>query len=122
MRGTREGQDEKSCRVRDLESSGAIVGYRAIVNPASGVLGFEALVFVTMKQEDRDILLAPCGRRFSSHRSGAQREHANAGDVGQHLRISPLPEATNSGEGSARHSYTPMLRPTARDGSSHVAP
>lgn len=44
-------------RVRELESSGAIVGYRAIVNPASVGLGFEALVFVTMKQEDRDTLL-----------------------------------------------------------------
>jgi DNA-binding Lrp family transcriptional regulator len=45
-------------RVRDLERSGAIVGYRAIVNPAMVGLAFEALVFVTMKQEDRDTLLA----------------------------------------------------------------
>ncbi len=44
-------------RVRDLERSGAIVGYRAIVDPKVLGLGFEALVFVTMKQEDRDTLL-----------------------------------------------------------------
>src|SRR6185437_15302584 len=45
-------------RVRDLERSGAIVGYRAIVDPTAIGLGFEALVFVTMGQEDRDTLLA----------------------------------------------------------------
>jgi DNA-binding Lrp family transcriptional regulator len=44
-------------RVRDLEQSGAIVGYRAIVDPKALGLGFEALVFVTMKQEDRATLL-----------------------------------------------------------------
>jgi DNA-binding Lrp family transcriptional regulator len=44
-------------RVRDLERSGAIVGYRAIVDPQVLGLGFEALVFVTMKQEDRATLL-----------------------------------------------------------------
>lgn len=45
-------------RVRDLERSGAIVGYRAVVDPTVIGLGFEALVFVTMGQEDRDTLLA----------------------------------------------------------------
>ena len=45
-------------RVRDLETSGAIAGYRAVVDPAHLGLGFEALVFVTMRQEDRDTLLA----------------------------------------------------------------
>ena len=45
-------------RVRDLETSGAIVGYRAIVDPAALGLYFEALVFITMKQEDRETLLA----------------------------------------------------------------
>lgn len=45
-------------RVRDLETSGAIVGYRAIVDPAALGLHFEALVFITMKQEDRETLLA----------------------------------------------------------------
>ncbi|MEV0155564.1 Lrp/AsnC family transcriptional regulator [Micromonospora sp. NPDC050686] len=44
-------------RLRDLENSGAIVGYRAIVDPRALGLGFEALVFVTMKQEDRATLL-----------------------------------------------------------------
>src|SRR5262249_20336576 len=44
-------------RVRDLERSGAIMGYRAIVDPTTIGLGFEALVFVTMRQEDRDTLL-----------------------------------------------------------------
>ncbi len=44
-------------RVRDLEASGAIVGYRAVIDPRSLGLNFEALVFVTMKQEDRATLL-----------------------------------------------------------------
>jgi DNA-binding Lrp family transcriptional regulator len=44
-------------RVRDLEASGAIAGYRAVVDPKVLGLGFEALVFVTMKQEDRATLL-----------------------------------------------------------------
>jgi DNA-binding Lrp family transcriptional regulator len=45
-------------RVRDLEQSGVIAGYRAMVDPKALGLGFEALVFVTMKQEDRATLLA----------------------------------------------------------------
>lgn len=45
-------------RVRDLEQSGVITGYRAVVDPRALGLGFEALVFVTMKQEDRATLLA----------------------------------------------------------------
>ncbi|MDJ0356620.1 Lrp/AsnC family transcriptional regulator [Paenarthrobacter sp. PH39-S1] len=45
-------------RVRDLERSGAITGYRAVVNPSAVGLAFEALVFVTMKQEDHDTLLS----------------------------------------------------------------
>ncbi len=44
-------------RVRDLEASGAIVGYRAVVDPTALGLGFEALVFVTMKQSDHASLL-----------------------------------------------------------------
>lgn len=40
-------------RVRELEASGAILGYRAVVDPAAVGRGFEALVFVTMQQEDR---------------------------------------------------------------------
>ena len=44
-------------RLRDLERSGAIRGYRAVIDPTALGLTFEALVFVTMKQEDRDTLL-----------------------------------------------------------------
>jgi len=44
-------------RLRELEGSGAIRGYRAIVDPAAVGLTFQALVFVTMRQEDRDTLL-----------------------------------------------------------------
>ena len=44
-------------RVRDLEQSAAILGYRAIVDPKAVGLAFEALVFVTMRQEDRETLL-----------------------------------------------------------------
>lgn len=45
-------------RVKDLEASGVITGYQATVDPKALGLGFEALVFVTMKQEDRATLLA----------------------------------------------------------------
>ena len=45
-------------RVRDLEASGAIVGYHAVVDPKVLGLGFEALVFVTMERSDRATLLA----------------------------------------------------------------
>jgi DNA-binding Lrp family transcriptional regulator len=44
-------------RVRELERSGVITGYRAVVDRESVGLAFEALVFVTMRQEDRDTLL-----------------------------------------------------------------
>ncbi len=44
-------------RLRELERSGVILGYRAIVNAAALGLTFRALVFVTMRQEDRDTLL-----------------------------------------------------------------
>ena len=45
-------------RLRELERRGAITGYRAGVDPATLGLTFEALVFVTMQQEDRDTLQA----------------------------------------------------------------
>lgn len=41
-------------RLRELERSGAIRGYRAILDARAVGLSFEALVFVTMRQEDRD--------------------------------------------------------------------
>ncbi len=44
-------------RLRELEQSGAIRGYRAVVDPNSVGLDFEVLVFVTMRQEDRETLL-----------------------------------------------------------------
>jgi DNA-binding Lrp family transcriptional regulator len=44
-------------RLRELERSGTIRGYRAIVDPQSIGLTFQALVFVTMRQEDRATLL-----------------------------------------------------------------
>jgi DNA-binding Lrp family transcriptional regulator len=45
-------------RLRELERSGAIRGYRAVVDADSLGLSFEALVFVTMGREDRETLLA----------------------------------------------------------------
>jgi DNA-binding Lrp family transcriptional regulator len=45
-------------RVRELERSGAIRGYRAVVDGGTLGLAFEALVFVTMRREDRETLLA----------------------------------------------------------------
>ncbi|MFC4223847.1 Lrp/AsnC family transcriptional regulator [Lysinibacter cavernae] len=45
-------------RLRELERNGAIQSYRAVVNPEALGLNFEALVFVTMGEEDRATLLA----------------------------------------------------------------
>lgn len=39
-------------RLRELERSGAITGYRAVVDPGVVGLGFEVLVSVTMDRED----------------------------------------------------------------------
>ncbi|MGW9433833.1 Lrp/AsnC family transcriptional regulator, partial [Streptomyces decoyicus] len=41
-------------RLRDLEREGAIRGYHAVVDPAAVGLNFEALVFATLRGEDRD--------------------------------------------------------------------
>ncbi|GAA2604138.1 Lrp/AsnC family transcriptional regulator [Streptomyces axinellae] len=40
-------------RLRELERTGAIRGYRAVVDADAVGLAFDALVFVTMRQEDR---------------------------------------------------------------------
>jgi len=40
-------------RVRRLEKTGVIAGYRAIVDPAAVDLGFQVLVHVTMEVKDR---------------------------------------------------------------------
>jgi DNA-binding Lrp family transcriptional regulator len=45
-------------RLRELERSGAIRGYRAIVDPAVVGLNFEALVFATLHQGDRETVAA----------------------------------------------------------------
>jgi DNA-binding Lrp family transcriptional regulator len=39
-------------RLRELERSGVITGYRALVNPAAVGMGFEALVQVTLERGD----------------------------------------------------------------------
>ncbi|GAA0963015.1 Lrp/AsnC family transcriptional regulator [Virgisporangium aurantiacum] len=39
-------------RLRELERTGVITGYRAVVDPAAVGLGFEVLVSVTMERED----------------------------------------------------------------------
>ena len=45
-------------RLRDLETSGVIRGYRADIDPAAVGLGFEAIVFVTLRQVDRGTMAA----------------------------------------------------------------
>ena len=45
-------------RLRELERSGAIRGYRAVVDAEALGLPFEVLVFVTMRREDRETLMA----------------------------------------------------------------
>jgi DNA-binding Lrp family transcriptional regulator len=44
-------------RLRELERSGVIRGYRAVVDTDAVGLAFEAIVFVTMRQEDRETVL-----------------------------------------------------------------
>jgi len=47
-------------RLRELERSGAIRGYRAVVDAEAIGLAFEALVFVTMRQaESPPLAVAP---------------------------------------------------------------
>lgn len=43
-------------RLRELERSGVIKGYRVIVDPAALGLGFEVLVSVTMDREDAETI------------------------------------------------------------------
>lgn len=45
-------------RLRELERGGAIRGYRAVVDPAALGLTFEALVFITMLQNDHATLVS----------------------------------------------------------------
>ena len=45
-------------RVRDLEQSGAIQRYRAVVSPRTVGLEFEAIVFVTIGRTDLDTITA----------------------------------------------------------------
>ncbi|SFR91703.1 transcriptional regulator, AsnC family [Microbacterium sp. cf046] len=43
-------------RLRDLERSGVISGYRAILDPVAVDLGFETLIFVTMREATRETI------------------------------------------------------------------
>jgi DNA-binding Lrp family transcriptional regulator len=45
-------------RLRELERSGVITGYRAVVDPAALGLGFETLVSVVMEREDANTISA----------------------------------------------------------------
>ena len=45
-------------RLRELERTGVIRGYRAVVDPAALGLGFEVLVNVTMDREDAETIAA----------------------------------------------------------------
>ena len=45
-------------RLRELERTGAIRGYRAVIDPAAVGLGFEVLVNVTMDREDAATITA----------------------------------------------------------------
>jgi len=54
------GVSLSSChrRVKELEQSGAIEGYRAVISPKAVGLTFEALVFVTMGCTDQETIAA----------------------------------------------------------------
>ncbi len=45
-------------RLKNLEDRGIINGYRAVIDPAALGYGFEVVVFVKMRQEDRDTVNA----------------------------------------------------------------
>jgi DNA-binding Lrp family transcriptional regulator len=45
-------------RLRDLERSGVITGYRAVVDPTAVGLGFEALVQITLERGDAETVAA----------------------------------------------------------------
>lgn len=45
-------------RLRELERTGVIRGYRAIVDPAALGIGFEVLVAITMDREDAETIVA----------------------------------------------------------------
>jgi DNA-binding Lrp family transcriptional regulator len=45
-------------RLRELERAGVITGYRAVLDPATVGLGFEAIVSITMDREDADTVAA----------------------------------------------------------------
>lgn len=45
-------------RLRELERTGVITGYRAVIDPAAVGLGFETLVSVTMDREDSATIAA----------------------------------------------------------------
>jgi len=45
-------------RLRELERTGAIRGYRAVIDPVAVGLGFEVLVQVTMEREDATTIAA----------------------------------------------------------------
>src|SRR5256714_8648100 len=45
-------------RLRELERTGVIKGYRAVIDPAAVGLGFEVLVNVTMDREDAATITA----------------------------------------------------------------
>jgi DNA-binding Lrp family transcriptional regulator len=57
---SRVGLSLSAChrRVKDLEQSGAIAGYRAVISPEAVGLDFEALVFVTMGHTQLETIAA----------------------------------------------------------------
>ena len=60
---SRVGLSLSAChrRVRELEQSGVIEQYRAVVSPAAVGLTFEAIVFVTISRTDPDTVCANGG-------------------------------------------------------------
>lgn len=52
-------------RLRELERTGVIRGYRAVIDPAAIGLGFEVLVYVTMDREDA-MTIAEFERRLAA--------------------------------------------------------
>jgi DNA-binding Lrp family transcriptional regulator len=75
-------------RLRELERTGVITGYRAVVEPAAVGLGFEALVSVTMRHDGagqlRTARADPHGQAIGAgHVVEAVDEDASRGLCGQ---------------------------------------
>lgn len=85
-------------RVKNLEESGVIESYQAVVNPKLVGMGFQALVFITLSQAagEKSQNLKKLWKRFLHHRSASDLRRAGLRPSGRHPGFDRL-------SGSLRH-------------------